>query len=143
MVSPAVWVTAALLVVAAGFDLRSREIPNTLPLALLVWAVAARALGLQPADWLGLLAGLGLGFALGAGLFALGAMGGGDAKLLAALGAVLGPRAFGIVLIYIALIGGVLALAARMRRQSEVVYGPAIALGYVAAVVVALLVGRG
>lgn len=144
MISPAVYVTAAILLGASVFDLRTREIPNTFPLLLLGWAVAARVAGFQEADWWGLLGGLAIGLAVGAALFAVGGMGGGDAKLLGGLGAVLGPRAFLVVMVYIAVLGGVLALAVaivRGRRGIEFVYGPAIALGYVAAVVVALVAG--
>jgi prepilin peptidase CpaA len=80
-------------------------------------------------DWLGLLSGFLLGGALGTGLFALGAFGGGDVKLIAALGAILGPVGLIYMLFWTALAGGALALAAAARRQREFAYVPAIALG--------------
>ena len=75
-----------LLAVAAGWDLASFTIPNFLSLALLalfaVFAVAAH-LSLPAIGWhlLAGFAGLFIGFAL----FALGWIGGGDAKLFAAV----------------------------------------------------------
>ena len=80
-----------LLTWAASVDLRSRRIPNWLSLSLILtglvqsftWAHVA-----GPMDaFLGLLTGFGLTFIL----FAIGAMGGGDVKLMAGLGAWLGP----------------------------------------------------
>ncbi|MGH9393944.1 MAG: prepilin peptidase [Terriglobales bacterium] len=72
---------------AAGWDLRCRRIPRWL-------TVPALALGLAYHAWAGGLASAalaaGLGFALGLLLLQLGAVGGGDVKLLAATGAMLG-----------------------------------------------------
>lgn len=87
-------VYAALLatsLIAAITDLRSGLIPNRLTVPVLVLAIAAHGLAL---GWDG--AGLALLGALICGatpfLFhRLGAMGGGDVKLFAALGAVAGP----------------------------------------------------
>ena len=140
---PAVWVPAVLLTAAAIPDLRKREIPDVFPLALLAWAVLARALGFQEPDWWGLPLGLGVGALVGTLFFALGAMGGGDAKILAALGAILGPLGFLIVMAFIAVVGGAWALYGRLRGQREIPYGPAIALGYIAAVLVLKAVQSG
>lgn len=134
--SPALWVTALLLAGAAVWDLAKGEIPDLFPLLLVVWALASRLLGYQSPEWGTLLLGLGVGLALGFLLFALGLAGGGDGKLLAGLGAVLGPIGLLAALPWVALLGGVFALWAWRRGREEVVYGPAIALGYVVAVVV-------
>ena len=45
-------VTAALVC-----DLRTREIPDWIPLAIIAWACLATALGLLKLTWLGLVAG--------------------------------------------------------------------------------------
>lgn len=77
-----------VLLVAAMHDLRRFEIPDGLSVALIVLAVVRLAAlpGFAPIpDGLWHLASGILVFALGAGLFAVGAMGGGDVKLLAAL----------------------------------------------------------
>jgi prepilin peptidase CpaA len=104
---------AAMAVALAGCvtDLRSRRIPNVLTLGA---AAAAAA-------WHLFSGGLeGLGFAAGGWLvggliflplFALRGMGGGDVKLMAALGAWLGPIAVVWAALYAAIAGGVFALA--------------------------------
>ena len=76
-----------------------------------------------------------MGFLAGLGLFRLNAFGGGDVKLIASLGAVMGFADLIGVLFYIAIFGGVLALAARIRREREIAYAPAIALGLLASIV--------
>jgi len=124
-----VWLTLAMVVVAAGFDLRRHEVPDAIPLLLLVAAVAVAVLGHHPAGWLGLVTGLVLAVAVAVPLFALGAIGGGDVKLLAALGAVLGPLSLLGVLFWTALAGGVLALITWARGGRRFAYVPAIAAG--------------
>ena len=81
-----------LLLAAAAIDLRWRRIPNWLSLALVAAGLTQSFLpgyGLSP---LGALSGLGVGFGLTFILFAIGALGGGDVKLLAGVGAWMGPR---------------------------------------------------
>lgn len=107
-----------LLAVSAGWDMASFTIPNFLTLtvagAFLLFALAA---GLSAAviGW-HLLAGL-LGLVLGFSLFALGWIGGGDAKLFAAVALWLG---FGDLMAY-ALIasvcGGALTIAIILLRR--------------------------
>ena len=131
----------ALLVIAAVGDVRRYRISNRLclvvaGLALPYWIATSLAGG---ADLLPLLAyqiGVAaLVFAGFAALFALGAMGGGDVKLAAAL-ALWVPAAQTLELVLlIALFGGlealVLVVVRRLRGQSSrtVPYGVAIALG--------------
>ena len=67
-----------------------------------------------------------------ANLVRVGGLGGGDAKLLAALGAVVGFKGELGVMLYAALLGALLALVARFRKQREYAYAPAIALGLLA-----------
>jgi prepilin peptidase CpaA len=86
----------ALLAFAAASDLVSMTISNRIPLGLAVgFALAAAWLGLSPAEigW-HIAAGL-LVLAIGFGLFAAGWIGGGDAKLAAAIALWLGfPHLF-------------------------------------------------
>lgn len=75
-----------LLAIAAFFDLFTMRIPNKLNLALVVAFVGLAILLQLPIEQIGL--SFALGFAvmvIGFGLFALGVMGGGDVKFLAAI----------------------------------------------------------
>ncbi len=130
------WFTGLVLIAAALWDVGTRTIPDAFPLVLLAWALIARLTGLQRPEWDDALLGLGLGFLIGFLFFSLGVMGGGDGKLLAGLGAVLGPVGLLATLPWMAALGGIAALWARRRGEKEVAYGPAIALGYLLAVLV-------
>jgi Flp pilus assembly protein protease CpaA len=122
-----------VLVVPAGlaavYDLRTREIPDWIPLLILAWACLATAAGLHDVTWMGMAVGALLAAVLAAPVFYLGGLGGGDAKLLAAIGAAVGPWALLSVLAWMAVAGGMLALVAMARRRREFAYGPAIAIG--------------
>lgn len=108
----------ALLLAAALYDLASYTIPNFLSVALIgLFAVfaALAPLGLGALGW-HLAAGL-CGLVLGFGLFALGWIGGGDAKLFAAMALWLG---FSDLLPYAAvasLFGGALTLSLLLLRK--------------------------
>ena len=105
-------VFAILVIGAAVKDLATFTIPNWISLALLAaFAPAALAAGMPLAD-IGLAFGVGAGvLALGAALFALGWIGGGDAKLMAAAALWLGLKGLAPFVIYTALAGGARALA--------------------------------
>ena len=122
-----------VLVVPVGFaavcDLRTREIPNWIPLLIVAWACLATAVGLHEVTWMATAAGALLAAAFATPVFTLGGLGGGDAKLLVAIGAAVGPWALLSILAWMAVAGGVLALIAMARRRREFAYGPAIALG--------------
>lgn len=81
----------AMLAWAAAVDLRSRRIPNLLTFTLVITGLAQAVLFGVPVGTGDALAGLGIGFALTFVLFVMGAMGGGDVKLLAGVGAWIGP----------------------------------------------------
>src|ERR1017187_945375 len=84
-------VEVALLVVllaAAVFDVRYRRIPNWLTVGGVVLALAMNAVRAPPLAGVGFaLAGLGVAFGIYLLLYALRAMGAGDVKLMAAVGA--------------------------------------------------------
>ena len=123
------FIPSAILAVAALFDLRNREIPNVFAGLLLVWAVAQWLLGLAPASGVWLLAGLGLGLVILLLMAWLGGFGGGDAKLLVAMGPVLGLPLYLQFLFAMAIAGGMLSVVALLRKRQDLAYGPAIALG--------------
>lgn len=128
---------AIALVVAAVTDLRSRRIGNWLTGAV---ALAAPlfwiATGLEL--WPGVVLQVGVAiatFTVLAGLFAAGAMGGGDVKLLTALALWIEPSLFLSFLFVMALAGGVVTIlfgawhvVHRRRERLAVPYGVAIAL---------------
>lgn len=99
-----------LLLLAAVADLRTRKIPNWLTVLLIVSGLANAAFATS---------GLGIGMSI-AGLFAaafipfvlfaIGAMGAGDVKLMAGVGAWMGPFAGVSVYLLSTLVGMVIAL---------------------------------
>jgi prepilin peptidase CpaA len=93
--------------------------------------------------WLGLAMASGgtvLGFAVFLALYCMGGMGGGDVKLMAAFGALLGPPGILTAAALTSVIGGLMAAAslAIRRHRKAIPYGPAIVLG----AWLALLAGR-
>ncbi|HKQ46164.1 MAG TPA: prepilin peptidase [Rhizomicrobium sp.] len=107
-----------LLVAAAGWDIASFTIPNFLSLALsVVFAVFAFAAGLSTAviGW-HLLAGC-IGLLIGFTLFALGYIGGGDAKLFAAMALWFGLKDFLPYALVASLFGGLLTLGLMLLRR--------------------------
>ena len=108
---------ATLLVVAVYTDLRARRIPNKVTVSgtLLALAIAPFIEGGIP---VGALAGAGLALLLTFPLVVLGGIGAGDAKLLTAVGAFIGPAGLLSVLIYGSLAGGVLAIGNALRRRA-------------------------
>jgi len=115
--------------VAMLYDLRRREVPNWIAASLIVCTAVAIAVGLANVTWIGFASGAALGFVLTFPLYALGGFGGGDLKLVVALGAALGPLALLSTLFWMALCGGVLACVAWLRGRRNLAYVPAIALG--------------
>jgi len=116
-------IVPALLVAAAFFDLTTFTIPNVLPASLIVlFAVfmLTLAVGGQPMGWgaigLHLFAGL-VGLLLGMGMFAVGWVGGGDAKLFAAALLWLGWESLYEYVVLAMLLGGALTLALIALRR--------------------------
>jgi prepilin peptidase CpaA len=112
------FVLPALLAVAAAFDLATFTIPNLLSLAIAAaFAVFGLVVGLAPGDFaFHLLAGL-IALAAGFALFAFGYIGGGDAKLFAAVALWLGLHDFLAYALASSVMGGLLTLALLMLRQ--------------------------
>jgi prepilin peptidase CpaA len=99
-----------LTLVAAGFDIRYRRIPNWLVLAGILTGFLWN---LYSSGWSGLghaATGFGLGFALYFPLYLLRARGAGDVKLLAAVGAIVGPGNCFWMFLLTAVLGGAIAL---------------------------------
>jgi len=107
-----------LLVVAAVGDLLTYRIPNWISLALVcLFVIAALVAGL---DWMVIAIHVGMALALltvGMGLFALKLLGGGDAKIFAAIGLWLGFAALPPYLVWVTLSGGLLAASVLLFRK--------------------------
>jgi prepilin peptidase CpaA len=104
-----------LVVLASASDLRTRRIPNALTVTGLGIALALRgASGVEPLAS-GLMAAA-IAFVPAVALVALGGLGGGDAKLLAAVGAFVGPEGLPTTLFVTALVGGAMGTVVVVRR---------------------------
>ena len=140
--------TLTLLTFATASDLRSRRIPNRLTVSV---ALLGIALQIALSGWSGAQqATLGwlVGFAILAIPCLLGWMGGGDVKLLAAVGALQGPALALSAGLYGTMFGGLLSLAVLLRqratratasgpiRRTTLPYGPALAIGTLVAIIV-------
>jgi prepilin peptidase CpaA len=116
--SPMRLMAVALVLTATYTDLRWRKIPNCLTLPAIALGFFLNFVG---SSWNGLIYAF-WGCALGMGLlmlpYLLGGMGGGDLKLMGALGALLGSYAILNVFLYTSLAGGVMALAIAIANRS-------------------------
>ena len=109
-------VLIAVVAVAAVLDLKTRRIPNWLTMSAFGIALLLR-IPLGGSALLDGLAAAGIAFLLCLPVFALGGLGGGDLKLLTAVGAFLGvERLWGALLVTV-LVGGAFALVAVLRRR--------------------------
>lgn len=110
---------AGALVVAAGAaitDVRAARIPNLLTLSGLLAGIAAHASWPEGAGVASSAIGALTGLAVFFPFFALGGMGGGDVKLMAAIGAWIGWRDVVSTALYAAVAGGVLAIAVSLAK---------------------------
>lgn len=109
-------VVAAAAITAAVIDVRIHRVPNVLNggIALVGLGLAAMGLG-RVGIWVAL-AGCLVGLALMLPGYVIGAMGGGDVKLLAAVGTLLGPGATLRAFVASAIAGGLIAIFVAWRR---------------------------
>ena len=131
-------ILAAMLLWAAVVDIRTRTIANRLNLAIalmapLFWWATGTELWPDAATRVGVAVAVFLLFAVA---FQLGAMGGGDVKLAAALALWFAPRDTLLLIVIMSLAGGVLTAIVmiehrikKIEGRPEVPYGVAIAFG--------------
>ncbi len=107
----------AVALSAVWFDVRERRIPNALTVGALGLALLLRAT-LGAGELVAGLTGAAIGFGLALPFFLVGGLGGGDVKLLAAVGAFLGPGRIWFALLVMALVGGVMAVFVIARNRA-------------------------
>jgi len=128
---------------AAVIDLRTRRVPDRVTLALAATGVALAATGFGRVGVIAACAGAATGLLLMLPGYLFGATGGGDVKLLAAAGTLLGPGATVWAFVATLIVGGAVAAAVAVHRRwtqradRSVAYAPAIAVGVTLAVVFA------
>ena len=107
-----------LAIAVIYYDLRYRRIPNVLVLAALI---AGLTINLSYGGWRGALAslgGFGVAFIPMFLMHVFGAMGAGDVKLFAAIGAVVGLPLVPLTFVVVVLLGGLLGIYSMIRSQT-------------------------
>jgi prepilin peptidase CpaA len=109
-------VVALAAIAAAVIDLRTHRIPNVLTIGIAIVGVGLAAAGLGRVGIGMSIAGCLVGLALMLPGYLIGATGGGDVKLLAAVGTLLGPGATLRAFVATAIAGGLIAIVVACRR---------------------------
>jgi prepilin peptidase CpaA len=115
--SPALAVLVAGALVATIVDIRTRRIPNVLTAAMAAIGIGLAVTGVSGLPLWSSILGLALGLALMMPGHLFGGTGAGDVKLMAAIGAILGPALIVTAFLFTAVAGGVLAIAVAARRR--------------------------
>jgi prepilin peptidase CpaA len=118
--APQILLLIPLAVIIAYYDVRYRRIPNPFVLATLVSGLAMSAISGGFHGIVGSITGCAIGFVLMFMLHVFGAMGAGDVKLFAAVGAVIGAHLVLPTFLTVILTGGVLALVSVIRNGALV-----------------------
>ena len=106
-----------ILIAAAVNDLRFQKIPNLLTYPSMGIALVYHFIMSGPDGLLFSAGGLALGIAVFILPYLMGGMGAGDAKLMGAVGAILGARAVFIAFLFTAIAGGIYALILLLVRR--------------------------
>jgi len=114
--SPGESIAVGVVGIACVFDLHTRRIPNTLTLGAAAAALIAAGAAGGVAGLTSSLSGWLLATALWLPVYALGGMGAGDVKLLAAVGAWLGPADAFHAAMYAGIAGAIMALSLAVSR---------------------------
>jgi prepilin peptidase CpaA len=110
-------ITLVTVALVGGFtDLRTRRIPNWLNLSGLILGIGLNVFCLQSQGFKSAVAGFGLALLIYAPLFLIRAMGAGDVKFMAAIGAIIGPQNWLTIFLTTAILGGVASLCLIVAR---------------------------
>lgn len=110
-------VLAAVVIIAAITDIRSRRIPNWLTLSGVVLGIGLNSfLNVPGANWKHSLIGLGLAFLVYFPMYLLRGMGAGDVKLMAAVGSIVGPVNWIGIFVISNILGGIIAVVLLVVR---------------------------
>jgi prepilin peptidase CpaA len=105
-------------VLAAGiFDLRYRRIPNWLNLSAITLGLGVNVVLFEVHGFLLALLGLGCSLLVYVPLYLVRGMGAGDVKLMAAVGAIVGPMNWLWIFLFTAILGGIVSLAYVVFRR--------------------------
>jgi prepilin peptidase CpaA len=114
------------VVSAAVFDIRTKKIPNVLTFSLILLSFFYYSIEFGLSGLFISLCGCATGLGLFLIPFLMGWMGAGDTKLLAAIGAAIGPKAVLSVFLITTLTGGILViiwLFFQCLRSKKIIYG--------------------
>ena len=126
-----VWIAVLLGCAASVDDLRRRAIANWINVAGLVAGLAWHTFDQGAAGLIRSAGGAAVGFSLFLLFYCLGGMGGGDLKLAAAFGALLGPSGILLAALLAAPAGALMAVVCLLWRwrARAIPYAPALSLG--------------
>jgi len=103
--------------IATVVDIRTRRIPNELTAAMAGLGIGLAASGVSGVPLWASVLGFVVGLVLMMPGHVLGATGAGDVKLMAAVGAIVGPALVISAFLFTAVAGGVLAIVVAVRRR--------------------------
>ncbi len=106
------------ILIATAIDCRVRKIPNVLTFSMIILGFVANILQHGFLGFQNAFLGLCLGILLLYFPFQLGGVGGGDVKLMGAIGSLLGPVLIFKIFLASAICGGILSLAYMIKKKS-------------------------
>jgi prepilin peptidase CpaA len=108
-----------LLILAAVIDLKTHRIPNLLTLPTILTALIFHTLSQGAQGFFFSLAGAGAGIGLLVAPYLMGGMGAGDAKLMGAVGAVVGAKGALVAFLLTAIAGGIYSAFFLMAHRRQ------------------------
>lgn len=106
----------AIIFIGGWLDLRTHRIPNWLNLSGLILGIGLNTFLQQGAGFKLAFAGLGLALLIYFPMYMVRAMGGGDVKFMAAMGAIIGPQHWWTIFLLTAVLGGVASICLILVR---------------------------